>query len=821
MAKSKNRVASLVFPRAGLNKKLTYQNQPPFTTPDAQNVRPDNVYDYREGGGSRPGLNSAVRQDLGSDGITAFVDTVTMITNDGRATWRDDFAGNAMGDKWTARTTWDGVAATMPTVSNGKAVGVNGSVVGATLDNFDPILNGVGSHEVTLRIVPDGGSHRGTYYIYMLMGSGLNATDDGIVAELTLSASGAYEGNLYTYIGGVLKDTTAFASSTDQASYPGEFVVRVDAARTASVWWRHNQLVTDENLNSTPAAQTAWTYAYGRIGFGMLGASATGNPLVDSIRCEYYRNSGNEDGSMEPSRTTVLVAGHKGVVKHNDDGFYGDLGDNAATVNISTTNYLETAERLQKLYIADHGNVAVSGYAGSAATTTRLTLADISRYDDLGLNTNNFIVEISDATGDFVDGAYEIASIEGTGPTAGITLSRAFSAVGLAGTCTVNIERGPKVFDPSDGTLSLWVTEADDDDATLRKGAVPLGCELLCMWRDRLVLATGHLWYMSRAGNALDFNYGDDYEDVARAVAGSVSEAGYMGDVITAMIPHADECLIFGSRRSLWILRGDPAFGGQIDNLSYQIGIVGPNAWCYTPDKTLVFLSDDGIYLMSGQCGSLPQSFSRERLPDELLHTNWANARVSMAYDVEARGIYLFVSYGLDQAATHWWIDWETKSLWPVTLEVEHEPTALCTYRANDGTSSVLLACKDHQLRQFERDCWLDDDNTAITSYVMIGPLRLGPHDYFEGILSEITGVLHGSSGDVDWSIHVGDTPQEAIEASALAEGEWDVAGVNYTANPRCSGVAAIVKLTNDENIPWALEHVDIVLRPGGRRRIG
>ncbi len=328
---------------------------------------------------------------------------------------------------------------------------------------------------------------------------------------------------------------------------------------------------------------------------------------------------------------------------------------------------------------------------------------------------------------------------------------------------------------------------------------------------------------MCRVGDPHDWNYSTDdaFQDVARAVAGSVTEAGFMGDNIVAVIPHADKCVIFGCKRSLWIMRGDPAESGTIDNLSYDIGVVGPQSFCYSPEKTLIFLSDDGIYFMDGRCGSLPVSFSRERMPDELLQVDWASAQVRMEFDIEARGVHIFIRYWQLDDTTHWWMDWETKSLWKVAVSQTHAPTATVVYRANDGTSSVLIGGGDGTVRQFERDCWLDDENTGITSYVMIGPLRLGPHDYFEGILSEITGVLHGSSGDVAWGVHVGDTPQAAVEADALVTGVWEIGGLNYTENPRCSGVAAIVRLAGDENVPWALEHVDAVIRQHGKRRIG
>lgn len=60
------RVLSLRFPTGGLNRRMAYQRQPPYTTPAALNVRPDEAILGRERGGSRPALAKAFSAQLGS-----------------------------------------------------------------------------------------------------------------------------------------------------------------------------------------------------------------------------------------------------------------------------------------------------------------------------------------------------------------------------------------------------------------------------------------------------------------------------------------------------------------------------------------------------------------------------------------------------------------------------------------------------------------------------------------------------------------------------------------------------------------------------------
>jgi len=58
--------SNLAFPVGGLNRKYGYQSQPPYTTPDCLNVRPSDVVKGRGRGGSRPGLEKAFSEQLGS-----------------------------------------------------------------------------------------------------------------------------------------------------------------------------------------------------------------------------------------------------------------------------------------------------------------------------------------------------------------------------------------------------------------------------------------------------------------------------------------------------------------------------------------------------------------------------------------------------------------------------------------------------------------------------------------------------------------------------------------------------------------------------------
>jgi hypothetical protein len=197
-------------------------------------------------------------------------------------------------------------------------------------------------------------------------------------------------------------------------------------------------------------------------------------------------------------------------------------------------------------------------------------------------------------------------------------------------------DRAPKVFDPVAGTLTLW-------SAAITAGTLPTGCPIIALYRDRLFLAGAyadpHQWFASRQGDPNDWDYAET--DRGAAISGSNTEAGRIGEPITALAPHSSNCMLMWGHTSLWLMRGDPAAGGQIVNLSKTIGCVDRKAWCHAPanadgsgPQLAVFLSHDGVYVVPAGCeGDMaPQKLSRLKMPEELLAIDRTTRTVTMAY---------------------------------------------------------------------------------------------------------------------------------------------------------------------------------------------
>ncbi|KKL08009.1 hypothetical protein LCGC14_2580230, partial [marine sediment metagenome] len=272
----------------------------------------------------------------------------------------------------------------------------------------------------------------------------------------------------------------------------------------------------------------------------------------------------------------------------------------------------------------------------------------------------------------------------------------------------------------------------------------------------------------------------------------------------------------------------DPASAtGRIEVISEIIGVVGGNAITRVPQTSprlpgaFIYLTRDGVWMLPAGCSTEPISVSREALPEELLNVDMSSNDVSMAYDVEGRGVHIAVTPG-QGAGTNFWFDWRDKGFWPVTLTNTEQPTAMAVLDSPEATSSAtLMGGLDGYVRKFLDSNEQDDQGVEIVSFVDIGPIRLGGV-FSRGSIEKIVGDLAGLSGDVVWKIRVGNSAQEAFDETVVsAQGTWTQPGANSAAYPRVGGAAVIVQVSNGEtDQAWAIEKVALRLRQAGTLKL-
>jgi hypothetical protein len=701
----------LIFPSAGVNRRLAYQSQPPFTSPEAINVRPITEDKARARGGSRPGLEKSHRLQLGGGNPVRMLTSVSFASGDNHDHWSDRFDEPTLGAAWT-QASWAEDTINMRESLGGVFTGDSGNA--AAVAPAIPDIDVTKEYWVEMYIVPVEGSFGGRYRLYARMDDTTpDIEDDGVMAELEMDDStGDYTINLsFIDSASTARWTTTGSFAVRQAGWFAMHIV----GNLVEVFWRGDEIT----------AKVAHAPVGERVGMGFQATVVSGVCAATEFRVQYKRN--NETHAN--ARREVLVASANGLL-YRETAFGAMEQVTITPLTLASDRPLSAVDRLNQLFIADN------------------------------------------------DG-------DGT--------------------------RSCKVYDPSLNTLA---------ELTALQGTAPLDCPLIALYRDRLVLAGAksdpHLWYMSRLGDPYDWDYGAAVTDLSRAVAGTTAEAGKISTPLTALIPSSDDYMLFASQRELWILVGDPTYGGQFDNVSRTTGCVDQTAWCFGPDGRLVIFAHDGLY---GVSGKEITSLSNMALPRELANKDASTHAVVLGYDDYHRGIHIFVTSYVDSTTTHFWFDWDTASFWMDRLNVNHEPFAVHAADAGgyDGTK-LLRGCRDGYIRRAS-DWQESDDGTNFSSTVLYGPLMLGNGMDREGMLTSLTSALGEESGSVTWEIKTAYTAEKSIVATAMNSGTF-TKSANNVFHPRSRGMAATIKLTGEAGRRWMIESMSATRKLAGMKRV-
>ena len=371
-----------------------------------------------------------------------------------------------------------------------------------------------------------------------------------------------------------------------------------------------------------------------------------------------------------------------------------------------------------------------------------------------------------------------------------------------------------KYYDPSDNTVYAWTASA---------GSLPVDSDtnkprLIVTWRGRIVLAglelDPHNFFMSAVGDASDWDYSPLSITPTQAVAGNTAPFGKVQDVITTLIPYTDDVFIFGCDHSIWMLQGDPMAGGQIDLVTDIIGMAWGISWCKDPTGTLYFVSNlCGIYsLIPGQ---QPMRISQgiEQLVTEML---MEQVIIRLCWDDALQGLHVFVTPFAAPAATeHYFWEQRTGAWWKdVFGNVNHNPMCCLAFDGDlPGDRVTLIGSWDGYVRKFNPDA-TDDDGTAITSSVVLGPMLT--RDMDDVLVKDQQAMLGTSSGTVTYSVLVGDTPEGALVATAAVTGTW-AAGRNLQNLIRRAGHAVYVRI--DASVQWSFEQLRMRISGQGKVR--
>lgn len=788
------------FPVGGLDTRWAYQDQPENTTPDCQNVRGREALGNRVRGGVRPGLTKLYTDELGSGNPVRLLNQVTVARSTGTSTSVDadsdlfDRVGSTLGAGWTTAS-WKSASCKTVAIDDGHAFVAAGVDAGNVRQDLSLDVSGTYSLKVQIQVPTRTSPDTTEIYLFARMDdSSPDASADGIQARLRIirgEDSLTSSGDLIDYVGSAVQSTTTYSGGTIVYG-PNWYEVSVNG-----------NAITVKLNGTTIATKTVSAHTDSRVGMGINNITFAGQDETTVLQWFVsYTTTADASGFR-----TYLVASSNGAI--NSEQSPGDMSSvvSGNVANLNSSSALLSAERGQKLYIADYGSARLVNTAGTfAGNGTDLTATGVTDWTTYGINVDTDVVVVSAGTGDVVDGTYEISSVV----TAKLVTT---ATVGGAGNCTLRVERHPKIYDPVADSASLWIATA---------GIVPTGCPIICLYRDRLMLAGAesdpHQWYMAKQGYPLNFDYTETGD--GRAMYGGSGTAGKIGDVITAMIPYSDDLLFFGCLGSTHLLRGDPAMVGQLGEISDEIGIIDKLAWAFDPAGRVYFLSNHGLYRMHMAAGDTSlENVSETHLPSEFQGISRDNFDCLLYWDEEERGVHIFLTPKDAVGGTHYFYDADLDAFWKDSYASAHGPTAAHDYDSvNEAYRHMIVGGRDGYLRYGNRQA-VSDDGTAISSHVVYPPQLLGD-PLHEGILMQLQATLADDTDGCDWEVRVARTAELAVAASAFASGSWTSGGMQYQEYPRARGGAVALKLFNTSATQqWAVESMLGIVKPVGRHR--
>ena len=262
--------------------------------------------------------------------------------------------------------------------------------------------------------------------------------------------------------------------------------------------------------------------------------------------------------------------------------------------------------------------------------------------------------------------------------------------------------------------------------ATKTFGSLPAKAYLGCLYRGRVVLSGNpeypHQWYMSRQAYIWDYAY--LASDAQSPVVGNNTDAGEVGDIVRCLIPYKDDYLIFGCASTIWVLRGDPAAGGSLDEVDLTVGMFGANSWCFDGNGNLYFWGTGGIYVMPVGFGQI-KCLSENTLPNIINDEDVSPSthRITMGYDRRRRGILICITKLTDGTNSNYWYDLRTGGFFPESYPDECGAYSLFYYAANDQEyADLLVGCTDGHVRRFldtAKDDDIGDTATSISRIVV------------------------------------------------------------------------------------------------------
>lgn len=375
-----------------------------------------------------------------------------------------------------------------------------------------------------------------------------------------------------------------------------------------------------------------------------------------------------------------------------------------------------------------------------------------------------------------------------------------------------------RVFNLKAGTLKEWKPKT--------AGEMPEGARLVASYRNRMVLARTKKDPYGLYASA----HGDPYDWDARKALDTPT-AAFRGirerrnpDVVTALAPFYDDRLVIGGSNSIQVFSGDLSTEGSINLFTDAMGMSFGLSYALGSDGLLYFFgSRGGVFVMSPTSdgrANPPQEISDFTVGRELKRIDLSNYRPRLVYDAARRGLHLLMVYigeGVAPTASrprHWFWDEKRKAWWPITYSGSLGDVVSAWEQRGELLDDrvINLGWSDGSVR-FLDDGATGDDGEKIDSWVLLGPILATDAEItFRRLQLEVS----WEGGEVEWSTHASDDPEQLGEA--LDSGRVQP-GFSGRISLQGRGAALWLRLGGaNVHHSWALGEVRIAVEPVGIR---
>ena len=386
------------------------------------------------------------------------------------------------------------------------------------------------------------------------------------------------------------------------------------------------------------------------------------------------------------------------------------------------------------------------------------------------------------------------------------------------------------IVDPVSKAVFQWPNVTTD--ATLKTYAITASHRGR-IWLGRRSGAPNQ-WICSVQGNPTDFTTATP--TATRSYSGSSTpEVGVPADAITCLAPFHDEYMVIGCSRSIYVLTGDPGYGGRISLIADTTGMLGPRAYCFDDVGKMYFMGSGGLYVMNPavQGAFAFTNLSGRRLAEITDKIDYGTHLVQMAFDGLRSEVHVFITPRDGTQGKHIVLAVRTNALW---IDTYHErddgqcvigPTAVRQIVGKGAEDRrFLLGGFDGFVRRPNAGA-RSDDGFPIISRVDMPILEAGGGGV-ELMLNELQLFGAIGSGETTWELWGGKSPAQ-VQARDRETDTPDETGTVWGENPgfddsvglrNTAGAWRLTLYMESASDAWALERAALETEETGRRRL-